>query len=486
MILIKSANIIDGSGKAPVKGDILIKGDRISVIGSFPSSRAETVIDGLGMDVVPGFIDVHSTSDHYLTLFTNPLQKDFLLQGITTIIGGNCGASLAPILYGSLKPIRKWADTDLVNVDWATIKELKRVLQKINLGVNFGTLAGHSTIRRDLVGEETRDLTQPELEIFKNSLRQALEEGALGLSTGLSYAHSRYIPYAELKHLLTAIAGKGVYATHLRDEREGLVDSIKETIQLTTETGLPTIISHLRPFLGSEKQFEESLNLINQNLNQSNLYFEINPFDVSVVAIYTLLPAWAKNGNLETMLGLIIEAEQRKQIIQDWGQAKLDPSEMIIVEAKGNPYLVGKTVKEFSDSRGFGIYDGLLVLMEITRLKTILSHKNINLAMLTETIFNPRSLIGTNSASVPERSTKTFTRFLEITRSRNIPLEEAVKKITYLPAKIFGFSKRGLLKEGWFADLAMLKDGQVVNVIVNGSIAVQDGKVTGATAGRPL
>src|SRR3989344_3676031 len=164
MILIKQAQIADGTGKPLYRSDILIDGAKISAIGSFTQKKADIIIDGLGLIATPGFIDVNSNSDHYLSLFTNPHQKDFLLQGITTIIGGQCGSSLAPLLYGSLVSISRWASTDLVNVDWHTLAEFFKVLKKMKLGVNFGTLTGHSTIRRDLVGDEIRDLTQTEMD----------------------------------------------------------------------------------------------------------------------------------------------------------------------------------------------------------------------------------------------------------------------------------------------------------------------------------
>ena len=196
MILIKNISIIDGTGKPAFRADILIKDDKISAIGVFPNKQADTVIDGLGLTATPGFIDVNNDSDHYLGLFTNPSQDDFLLQGVTTIIGGQCGSSLAPLLYGSLKSIRKWTGANEVNVDWRTIGELKNTLRRVGIGVNFATLIGHSTVRRDLIGEEIRDLTETETDIFRHAIERAMKDGALGFSTGLGYAHSRNVSYS--------------------------------------------------------------------------------------------------------------------------------------------------------------------------------------------------------------------------------------------------------------------------------------------------
>src|SRR3989344_5932270 len=186
MLLIKSAKIVDGSGiRQPYVADVLLNDGEISAIGKFPQKKADIVIDGLGFYLAPGFIDVDTDSDHHLTLFTNPIQQDFLLQGTTTIFGGFCGSSLAPLIYGSLKSIRKWTDTSQINVNWHSVQEFLKELSKLKLGVNFGTLVGHSTIRRSLIGEDFRDLTIPEIEAFKKIVKDSIREGDFGMSSGL-------------------------------------------------------------------------------------------------------------------------------------------------------------------------------------------------------------------------------------------------------------------------------------------------------------
>ena len=494
MILIKNSNIIDGTGKPAFKADILIKDEKIAAIGNFQNKQAEVVIDGLGLAVVPGFIDVNTDSDHHLSIFTNPLQEDFLRQGVTTVIGGHCGASLAPLLYGSLKSIRKWADTDQINVDWRTVGELKETLKKIKIGVNFATLAGHSTIRRDLVGEEIRDLTESELLIFQNAITQAMEDGALGLSSGLGYAHSKNTPYFELKRLLSAVAKRnGVYTTHLRDERANILKSVEETTKISEEIGVPTVISHFRPIIGFEKEFKASLSLMESKLNVQNIYFDANPFSVSIIHIYTLLPPWVQQRNLENMLDIINDSEQQRKILDELNNTNLHFEDLTIAEAQNNDYIVGKTLKEFSESRNLSPEAGLLNLMEITKMKASLFYNNINPEILAEIIFHPRSLIGSNSASLKERDreldserSNTFSRFLEMSANKNLPFENAIQKITSLPAKIFRINKRGLIQEGYFADLAMLKNSKLINLIINGKLAIQDGQLTNSRNGRPL
>jgi len=164
--LIKNVQLVDGSGKPAFKADVLVRNEKISAIGNFPSYQAHDTIEGLGSYLAPGFIDINANADHYLTLFSSPSQKDSLLDGVTTIIGGQCGASLAPLLYGSLESIKEWADIGKLNIGWHTVKEFLDILSKFKFGVNFGTLAGHYTIRQAIIGNSKRDLSGNELKVF--------------------------------------------------------------------------------------------------------------------------------------------------------------------------------------------------------------------------------------------------------------------------------------------------------------------------------
>src|SRR3989344_2580012 len=282
-LLIKGVQVVDGAGRPPYKADVLIQKNIISAIGNLKRRRARKEIDGLGNYLTPGFIDINTDSDHHLTLFTDPSQSDFTNQGVTTSIGGHCGASLAPLLYGTLESIRKWVDPTEINVNWHTVGELLKTLDKLPLGVNFATLVGHSTIRRALVGESNRRLTQKELAVFQKILEQSLDEGAYGLSTGLGYVHGRLASDRELRALVKVVADAGgVYTTHLRNETDELLESVKETVRVAKSTGAKTIISHLRPLKGSENQFDEALKLLEKSSASASVYFDISPYATSI------------------------------------------------------------------------------------------------------------------------------------------------------------------------------------------------------------
>ncbi len=484
MILIKGGTIIDGTLRPPFKGDILISGDKISSIGNFPSKKADETIDAFGMYVSPGFIDPNTDSDHNLSLFLNPNQENFLLQGVTTIIGGNCGSSLAPLIYGTLESIRKWTDVNQINVNWHTVAELIKTLEQKKPGVNFATLIGHSTIRRSILGEDQRDLTDKEIEVFKSLLKKAMEEGGFGLSTGLGYAHSKLTPYPEIKTLAGIVAGQnGVYATHLRSEKEKLISSIEETIKLGKDTGVKIIISHLRPLLGYENQINAARNILNNLDPKIDLHYDVFPFDSSLVPIYTLLPEWAKRGGLESMWGLITSPTQREHIKNDI--ETLDAENVMIAEAPGNNYLVGKSLYEIAKNQETDPKDALVKLMTLTRMKALLVKRDINLKIAEEMLFDERSLIATNSGGNIEskksikldRSTGTFPKFLKLAFLNNFPLEKAVRKITDIPARKFGLEKRGTIKHGHYADIAIFETGKIAHTIVNGKIAVEHGKL---------
>ncbi len=250
-LLIRNVQILGSDQKLPDKLDVFVSGEKIAAIGRFPGKKADEIVEGQGMYLAPGFIDVDTESDHYLSIFTNPSQDDFLKQGVTTIIGGLCGASLAPLLYGSLDALEEWTRVAQVNVDWHSTEEFLRVLEKFPLGVNFGTLVGHSTLKQAIIGQKPRDLTKNELKVLGNVLERSIKEGSFGFSTGLGYTLGRETPYAEISFLAAIVKRLGgVYATHLRSEGGAIKESIDENFRLARELGVKILISHLMPMQG--------------------------------------------------------------------------------------------------------------------------------------------------------------------------------------------------------------------------------------------
>lgn len=495
-ILLKDGQVIDGTGAPASRMDIFIKDEKISALGIFPNKKADLVINCLGSYIAPGFIDVNTSSDHYLTLLTKPHQKDFLLQGVTTIIGGNCGASLAPLLYGTLESIRKWADPKSINVNWHTVREFLAVLKKRGVGVNFGTLIGHATIRRALMGDAERDLTESELRVFEKLIEDAMDEGAFGLSTGLAYSHSRMVPYKELKRLVQKVAERnGVYATHLRNDTSGLLNSVQETVALAKETHVKAEMSHLKPLIGFEEQYKKALEFLHKNSEGAQVRFDLFPFDRSNVVVYSLLPQWAQRGGFAGMLATLSDKEQRKKISAEF--QKVNGREITVLSAPGNEYLVGKSLNEFAETRGVPAHEALVRLMELTKLRAVVEYRDVDFSLLEQTLEDEFAFIASSAASDFNsiRARETFSRFLELVwRNASVSLESAIRKITSLPAVFYGISGRGEIKEKNMADLVVfthVPQGDsakitVQQVLVNGRLAVRDGVHQPLLAGAVL
>ncbi len=494
-LLIKNVQILGGETKFPDRADLFVVGDRISAIGNFTEKKAKRVIDGQGAYLAPGFIDVITDSDHYLSVFDNPSQDDFLRQGVTTIIGGHCGSSLAPLLYGGLESIQKWADTRKAIVNWHTMGEFLAFLDRKPLAVNFLTLVGHSTIRRAMIGEQLRNLTQNELVVFGETLRRALAEGGAGLSTGLAYVHSRGTPYPEIKFLAgIAKERNGVYSTHLRTSGADLGASIDETIRIASETGITTLISHFMPLIGAEKEYEAALEVLGGLPREVNVRFDLYPFETSVLPLYAFLPLWVQNGGADVMVSNIEDGWMRERIMKDF--TPINPKNFVIAHAVGNPALHGLSLADLMEHYSVADYKSALMrLMLSTKLRASIFYKNINTDLIRKGITHPRSFVSSNSASLlesrkfeqPERASKTFTRFLELVVRENImPLEDAIRKITAEPAQAFRLKNRGSIREGNIADLVCFRDAEVKTTVVNGEVVFEDGVFQKKFPGKAL
>jgi len=491
--LIKNVFVVDGSGRPSIKADVLVRNNKILAIGSFPKYEADNIIFGNEGYLCPGFIDPNASSDRYLTMFQSPLHKDFLSQGITSIIIGQCGFSLAPSFYGNIDHLNVWTRTNHININWKSVDDFLKVVDEYGMGVNIGTLVGHKVIREDILHNpnEFRNLTANELRVFREVLSRALKEGAFGMSSGLGYFPYQQTTYYEIRALLDVLKKDGgIYTTHLKNEKEGLLSSVEETIKISQETSVLTIISHLRPFIGFEDEYEKSINLIESKAAKANVYFDINPFAVSAVSLDTFVPDSLKNDNAYLFIEKIKDKEIRKKVIFNF--PKIDPQKLIILNAPGAEFINGKTLYEFAQNRNLSKNEALLALMKLTRLRGVVLYENLNQNQINKALFVNRSLISTNSPNFdnvfgtykPDRAFKTFPTYLKMALQNGISIEKAVEKITGYVSSIFNIQKRGFIKDGYWADLVLLtKDLDVSIVMVNGFISFKDGEVVQKTKG---
>ncbi|MDP1619921.1 MAG: amidohydrolase family protein, partial [bacterium] len=247
-VIIKNGTLIDGTGAPMYRADIGIKDDKIAKIGDLQNEKSEIGIDAADRLVCPGFVDVNNHSDTYWQIFSNPDLESLVHQGITTIVGGNCGSSLAPLLGAkAIVSVQKWLSVNNTSLDWLDMREFLAVVEKKKLSVNFATLVGQATLRRSILGDEMRNLNFREVDFLAGKLADAMKEGALGMSSGLVYTHARSTTKDEIIRLAEKI-GKhdGVYVTHMRDENAGFLDSVEESIEIARLTKVKLHISHLK------------------------------------------------------------------------------------------------------------------------------------------------------------------------------------------------------------------------------------------------
>lgn len=483
-ILIKNIQLIDGSGSPAVKSDVLIKADKISAVEPAINYKADETIDGLNAHLAPGFIDINNHSDRHLSIFFEPNQKHFLLQGITTIIGGQGGVSLAPLLYGSLQSIRPWADVNKINVSWHDLSELFKIIQKQGIGINFGTLVGHLTVRRALVGESiSENLTPREMKVFDSILKKSFKNGALGVSIGLDRLQTAQVSYFEIKKFIeTAAKFRKICAINFETnlKKENLAETTKKTVFLAKETAAKILINDLLPNVGFEDDFYRALEIIKKNLSLADVYFNFYPFETRFVPIDDFLPKWAKKPKKELTIENFKNTENKRRIVLSL--PKLTGKE-IIVNSPSCGYLIGKSLEEFSLNRKLSVKQGLIKLMEITQMRAQLACKNVSNEALMKAVSHQRGLISSSASHL--QNLAAFKKFLElIEKDKIMTIEEAIKKITFLPARFLGLEKRGLVKNGYFADLVIFKDGEIRDVILNGRQAVKEGQFQNILAGE--
>lgn len=488
-LLIRNVKILGGSKEYPDSSDVFVVGDRISAIGSFPQKKADVVFDGQGAYLTPGFIDLGDTGDHYLDILENPEQEHYLQQGVTTAIGGHCGFSLAPLLYGRLDSLRKWGDVGRVNSNWKTVAEFLNGFKRRGIGVNFGTMTGHVTVREDLIGNAPRELSVNELNVFKKVLRDSVHDGSFGISFGLEYSHGKVASYREVKNLATVASEEGaLVGIHLRSHLVDEVESaLSEALGLQAELKSDPnfLIYHLNPLKELSRRYNELVLMLEEAGKERNVYASIRPYAENIMPIYFLLPEWAQSGSSEEMFGRLQDdwyAERVKKGIRE-----VDPGKIRILKAIGNNLVEGRTLREFMEMREIADpVEAVFKLMMMTRLRVSIADNELSEELLSKVLDNPRFLISTHAPKNSDSYTSAFTKFLSRAEDSGIEeLDNAVRKVTVLPAKLLDLNDRGMVKEGNIADLTIYRNGKIKGVILNGKIAYDDGQYLG-NFGRPL
>ncbi|MFZ2300149.1 MAG: D-aminoacylase [Candidatus Moraniibacteriota bacterium] len=507
-IIIKNGTVVDGSGRPMYRADVAVRDGRIAAIGDLPRAHAERVIDATGQYVAPGFVDVNNHSDTYWRLLAYPQLESLLYQGVTTIIGGNSGASLAPLTDPEIiRSIQKWTDVEKINFNWLSMKDFLREVERRRPAVNFATLVGHGTLRRGAMKDKTRTITPDEIDIMQQMLRSAMNEGAIGLSTGLLYTHARGAGMRELSALAkTAVSQGGAYVTYVRDEGAGLVKSVEEAIAVARNSGAPLHISHLKAVGKSNWHLmDEAFNLIETAaLNDIRISFDVYPYTTTGSVLYTLLPEWVTHEGRKMMLERLKDPGVRNTVLRDMRKAGTDYSQLLISASTLSKMLSRHRISDIAALQGKTPEETVLDFLRASNGQAIVSMEALSEKNVLKAIQHPFSVISSNGIGydishadtgelVHPRNFGTFPKvFAEyVRRQKAISWEEAVHKMSGKPAMQFRLEKRGLLQEGYFADIVVFQPETIADratmeapyqyatgmswIIVNGSIAMAEG-----------
>ncbi|MBT8489395.1 MAG: D-aminoacylase, partial [Gemmatimonadetes bacterium] len=498
-LVLEGGLVIDGTGSDGVAADVGVRAGRIVEVGDLSGRASEARIDVDGDVVAPGFVDPHTHSRG--TIFEIPTADNFVLQGVTTLVEGNDGSS----------PLRVAAWYDSLTAAGGTAP-------------NFAMFVGHGTIRQEVMGSDDRPPSEAELERMKELVADAMEDGALGLSTGLFYLPGSFASTEEVIELASVAAEYGgTYISHMRNEGDGVFDSIRETIRIGREAGIPVQMTHHK--IGAWRNFgraSESLALIEEARAEGvDITFDQYPYTASSTGLSAIIPRWAQEG--DRLTERVRDPATRRRIVEDmiaWIEMRFagDPSKIQLVscdfddDVSGFPdEMAGLTLADVLVARGVAadpeaVADLILEIDAAGGCGAIFhafDEGDVRTLMASEfgMIGSDGSLVHFGRASPHPRGYGTFPRVLgRYVRDLGvISLEEAVRRMTSAPALRFGFHDRGRIAPGLVADITVFDPETVIDratfedphrypvgirfVFVNGVLVARDGEVTGERPG---
>jgi N-acyl-D-amino-acid deacylase len=526
-LLIKNGTIIDGSGRPGYRADVGLKGDLIVRIGRLPNAQAARVIDATGMVVSPGFIDLLGQSETFLLIDPRAMSK--VMMGVTTEITGE-GESIAPVNERILKEQEDFNRRYNLNIDWRTLDDYFVRLERQGSGVNLGTFVGATQIRGYVIGFDNRPPTPAELEQMKQLVAGAMKDGALGLSTSLQYVPARFASTDEIVELAkVARQYGGIYATHQRSEANALDSSLEEVFEIARRAQIPTEIWHLKTaYKKNWGRMPEVLAKIRRaRASGLDITADVYPYIAGSTSLTASLPPWVLEGGTEKMLSRMRDMRIREQLkkeipadSKDWENIYFGSggAEGVLISSVVNrelEALLGKRLSQIAVEQNKAPLDALFDLIVADNGQTgaiyfMMNENDLRAAMRSPfvnfcTDSGARATDGPLSRSKSHpRGWGSYPRILGryVRDEKILTLPQAIHKMTGGPAQRVGLRDRGLLREGYYADITVFDPRRVIDratfeipnqhpegikfVITNGQISVDDGKRTSALAGRPL
>jgi dihydroorotase/N-acyl-D-amino-acid deacylase len=524
-VVVRNGHIIDGTGSPWYAGDIGIRAGKIAAIGHLEGAPARRSIDAHGMVVAPGFIDMLGQSE--LTILVDPRLPSKIFQGITTEITGE-GGSIAPLNDAIVKADHVTYEHYGIKPTWRTLGEYFARLRKQGMGINLATYAGATQIRRAVLGDEDRAPNAAELERMKALVREEMRDGAMGVSTSLQYAPA---PYAKTEELiaLAAEAAKagGIYASHIRDEGDGIDGALDEAFRIGREAKIPVEIWHLKAAgKANWGRMPEIVARIDQ-ARKSGIDVAANTYAYTAWfnSFSAVIPPWAHDGGDKKLIERLKDPAMRARIRKemeapggDWNNEwqEVPGPEAILLCAVQNPKLVplqGKTIAEIAKLWNKDPIDTVFdILIEDEAFTEVamfaMSEPDVTLALQQPWVSicndsqgtSPEGLLGKEHPH--PRAYGTFPRILRkyVREEHKLTLEDAIRKFSALPASDMRIADRGVLKAGMWADLVVFDPEKIRDlatfeepnqlsegmrfVLVNGVPVIEEGKMTGKLPGR--
>ena len=517
-LVLRGGTVLDGMGSAPKRADIGIKSGRILAVGDLSQATAGRVLECAGLFVAPGFIDIHTHSD--LSVLSTPGMESSLAQGVTSEVVGNCGFSVGLAQTGeTFAQEQRLLAGGGVSLDWNRLAGFMRRIEDNGIAINLATLAGHGTLRKRVVGNVARLLDTREAVQVRRELEAALEDGAVGLSSGLEYVPGMYADVAELTKLGRAVqqAG-GFYATHLRDEGDYLEEAVAEAIAVAEGAGIPLQLSHHK----AEKprnwgKVERTLAMVDAaRARGMDVFLDQYPYMAYQTSLATIvLPSWAVGGTPQETAQNLWGEEKRVNV-----RAAMEEFDWASLELTGCPHRrdwQGRTIASLAAETHQDGPDLVLDLLAeadgfVSAAHFALSEKDVERIMR-----DPRVMIGSDgvAACPPQtanpdegrphpRAYGTFGRILgRYVREKGVlSWEEAIRRMTHLPATRLGWTDRGQITPGAWADICVFDPDRVNDtatfanphsfavgidyVLVGGTLALNKGIFTGARSGHVL
>jgi len=523
-LIIRQALVFDGSGQPPFRADVGISGNYIKHIGKIGknSSRRELLAEDLCLS--PGFIDVHNHTD--VELLVCPTADSLIRQGVTTVIGGNCGSSRFPLTPAMLEDEDRYLSQEFgLRADWQDLAGFFRRLEEKGQGLNFATLVGQGTIRAAVVGYNNRPPSAQEMDRMKELASQALEQGAIGISTGLEYAPGSFASTGELIELMRVLReSQGVYATHMRDEEDEVLPAVDEALNIAEQAGVRLEISHLKiGFPRNWPLIDDLLEKLNQaRARRVDFSADVYPYTAWSTGLSIFFPLWVREGKNEDFLNRLRSPDLEPKLREAINQAETNLgswNKVLIasVETEKNRRLEGldleQAAKIKNQAQDMFLFIRDLLLEERGQVSMVcfgLSEDN-----LKKILQQPFTCLGSDgevaSTTGPLSRGKphpryygTFPRALAeyVRKEKVLPLETMIRKMTGFPAERFNLKQRGLVKPGYLADLVLFDYEKIQDkatwsdphhypegipyVLVNGKLVVDQGQITGELAGRIL